>query len=124
MKSTLIKLAIVLATAVLAGQLASCDKLKNIEGTIAGQVTDGNGVGMGYMSVAVLDENGTEITRQTTNNEGGFFIGELKSGTYDLEVYNMGTQKMVITSDNAEDIKLGIGKTITIDLICEFPEKN
>ncbi len=123
MKSTLLKLALLLAMVIVSGQLMSCDKIKNIEGTIAGQVVDANGVGMGYMSVAVIDETGAELTRQTTNGEGGYFIGELKGGTYDLQVWNMGTQQMVITSNNAEGIRLGIGKTLTIDVVVEYPEK-
>ena len=123
MKVTILKLAMLLAAIAIVGQLMSCDKLNNIEGTIAGQVTDSSGSPMGFMSIAVIDETGAEITRQTTNNEGGYFIGELKGGTYDLQVWNMGTQEMIITSGNATDIKLGPGRTLTIDLVVEYPEK-
>jgi len=123
MKSTLIKLCLLLAFTMLAAQLYSCDKIKAIPGSIAGQVLDVNGVGMGFVSVAIIDENGTEVTRQTTNNEGGFFIKELKTGTYSVEIWNMGTQKLNILSDNATDIGLGIGKTVTIDITVEIPPK-
>ncbi|MCB1216543.1 carboxypeptidase regulatory-like domain-containing protein [bacterium] len=123
MKITLIKLAVLLAVVSISAQLYSCDKLKNIKGSIAGQVMDENGVPMGFTSVAVLDENGSELTRQTTNNEGGYFISELSAGTYSLEVWVMGTEKREITSGNATGIKLGIGKTETIDLTVKLPEK-
>ena len=124
MKATLLKLVLLLAALSISGQLFSCDKLEQITGAIAGQVIDDKGVPMGYTSVAVVDaETGAEVTRQTTNNEGGYFINELKSGTYNLEVYVMGTEKMEITSGNATGIKLGIGKTETIDLTVKLPEK-
>ena len=122
MKSTVIKLALLLAFVMIAAQLASCDKIKAIKGSIAGQVLDANGVGMGFVSVALIDEDGREFTRQTTNNEGGFFINEVPSGTYSIEIWNMGTQKMEITSDNATGIRLGIGKTETIDVVVAIPE--
>ncbi|MEZ5338626.1 MAG: carboxypeptidase-like regulatory domain-containing protein [bacterium] len=123
MKITLIKLAVLLAVASISAQLYSCDKLQNIKGSIAGQVIDENGVPMGFTSVAVLDENGAELTRQTTNNEGGYFISELSAGTYSLEVWVMGTEKMEIISGNDTNVKLGIGKTETVDLTVKMPEK-
>jgi hypothetical protein len=123
MKTSILKLALLLAFVMIAAQLASCDKLKNIKGSIAGQIIDSNGVGIGFVSVAIIDENGTEVTRETTNNEGGFFIGDLTGGTYSIQVWNMGTQQMTITSDNAQSIYLGIGKTETVDITVEVPEK-
>jgi hypothetical protein len=125
MKSIVIKLSLLAAFMLIGMQLSSCDKLKDkVKGSIAGQVRDANGVGMGYTSVAVIDaETGQELTRETTNNEGGYFITELRAGTYNLQVWNMGTQQLTITSGNDTNIKLGVGRTETIDLVVEMPSK-
>ena len=125
MKTLIIRITLLLAFSALISTVTSCDKVKKkVKGVIAGQVMDHNGSPVGFASVILENEDGEEVGRQSTNDQGGFFIGELETGTYTMKILFMGRLEMPITSDNASEIKLGMGRTLTLDITVGEVEKD
>jgi hypothetical protein len=73
---------------------------------IAGQVLDPSGAAVGGAQVRILDNNGREIARTTSDNTGAYGFSGLPDGSYQLEFQNRGFNKLVM---NNAQIRGGIG---------------
>ncbi len=92
--------------------LGSCNKLKNIKGNLAGQVVTVDGLGIGYMSVALYDiETGNEVQRQNAADSGNFFFRDVPGGKYTVKLFDISGNEM---KTDTPDVKLGTGRTKTI----------
>jgi hypothetical protein len=65
---------------------------------IAGRVVDGSGGTVGGTQVRVLDNNGVEVARTTSDDRGEYGLSGLPDGTYRLEFESKGFNKLVMTS--------------------------
>jgi Carboxypeptidase regulatory-like domain len=73
---------------------------------IAGRVLDPSGAAVGDAQVRVLDNNGREIARTTSDSTGQYGFSGLPDGSYQLEFQNRGFNKLVM---NNAQIRGGIG---------------
>ncbi len=73
---------------------------------IAGRILDPAGATIGGAQVRVLDNNGREITRTTSDPRGEYGFSGLPDGTYQLEFESAGFKKLVV--NNAE-VRAGLG---------------
>ncbi|MCC7479856.1 carboxypeptidase regulatory-like domain-containing protein [bacterium] len=98
-----------------------CNKLKEIPGNIAGIVMSPEGVGLGYITVQLIDPATTQVMYQmTTEESGNFFFEKCEPLTYTVVIMGMGE---VVMDADVKEIKLTPGKTLDIKIIATPPAK-
>jgi len=73
---------------------------------IAGRVMDSSGGSVAGTHVRVLDNNGAEVNRTTSDDRGEYGLSGLPDGTYRLEFESEGFHKLVV---NNTQVRNGIG---------------
>jgi len=99
---------------------------------IAGRVVDPSGATIGGVQVRVLDNNGREITRTTSDDRGEYGFSGLGDGTYQLEFESRGFRKLVMNNaqirggvGGEQDATLQMGDVSqTVTVTAEAPEVN
>ncbi len=82
-----------------------------IIGNIAGQVVNSNGMGVGNVSVVLVDiESGNQIVQQNAAARGNFFFRDVKAGTYTIKLYSISGTEIPV---KPVEIRLGAGRTRT-----------
>jgi hypothetical protein len=97
---------------------------------IAGRVLDPSGGIIGGSQVRVLDSNGTEVARTTSDDRGEYGFSGLPDGTYRLEFQSPGFQRLVMNNaeihsglGNQQDVNLKVGSTAqTVTVTAAAPE--
>ncbi len=104
----------ILATFLLLAAFSGCDKLKDIPGNIAGIVMSPEGVGLGYITVQLIDPATQQVMYQmTTEDSGNFFFEKIEPLKYTVVVMGMGEVPM---NSDLTEINLTPGKTLDIKI--------
>jgi hypothetical protein len=85
----------------------------NVKGNITGRVLNADGSPRGYVSVALMDEAGAEVQRQTAEDSGNFFFSGVPGGTFTVKVFAGADKELPV---EPLTVKLGLGKTKQIEV--------
>jgi hypothetical protein len=82
----------------------SCDRLKNIKGSISGTVYMDGRPTSGH--ILVKDANGTNVKMADTNLNGHYYVKDLSAGDYQLQFLNMFSVTVRIGRPEVVDLQL------------------
>lgn len=88
----------------------SCDRLKNIKGSISGTVYMEGRPTSGH--ILVKDANGAVVKMSDTNMNGHYYVKDLSPGDYQLQFLNM----QAVPFGRLFPVKVRIGRPEVVDL--------